>query len=45
MTIAPTIRTRIDATLADLESRENIRIRWAMESGGRARGFLSPDSD
>lgn len=45
MTIAPAIRARIDATLADLESRENIRILWAVESGSRAWGFPSPDSD
>lgn len=45
MNIAPAIRARIDATLADLESREDIRILWAVESGSRAWGFPSPDSD
>lgn len=45
MTIAPAIRARIDATLADLERREDIRILWAVESGSRAWGFPSPDSD
>ncbi|MCR6630697.1 MAG: nucleotidyltransferase domain-containing protein [Magnetospirillum sp.] len=45
MTITPAIRARIDATLADLESRENIHILWAVESGSRAWGFPSPDSD
>lgn len=45
MTIAPAIRARIDASLADLEQRENIRILWAVESGSRAWGFPSPDSD
>lgn len=45
MTIAPAIRARIDTTLVDLEIRENIRILWAVESGSRAWGFPSPDSD
>lgn len=45
MTIAPAVRARIDVTLADLESRKDIRILWAVESGSRAWGFPSPDSD
>lgn len=45
MTIASVIRTRIDATLAALEQREGMRILLAVESGSRAWGFPSPDSD
>lgn len=45
MTIAPAIRARIGATLAELERCENIRILFAVESGSRAWGFPSPDSD
>ncbi len=32
-------------TLADIEARENVRIIYAVESGSRAWGFASPDSD
>ena len=37
--------TRISAALASLEAQHNIRILYACESGSRAWGFPSPDSD
>lgn len=45
MSIDPAIRARIEATLAALERCEGIHILWAVESGSRAWGFPSPDSD
>jgi uncharacterized protein len=38
-------RARILNDLAHIESRENVRILFAIESGSRAWGFPSPDSD
>ncbi|MDR1849226.1 MAG: nucleotidyltransferase domain-containing protein [Zoogloeaceae bacterium] len=35
----------IQKHLAELEAKENIRILFAIESGSRAWGFASPDSD
>ncbi|MDP9903274.1 nucleotidyltransferase domain-containing protein [Arthrobacter bambusae] len=35
----------IDARLDDLERDQGVRIPWAIESGSRAWGFPSPDSD
>ena len=35
----------IKAKLTQIEERENIRIIYACESGSRAWGFASPDSD
>lgn len=35
----------IRAKLKEIEQRENVRILWAAESGSRAWGFASPDSD
>lgn len=35
----------IDARLDDVERDEHVRIVWAIESGSRAWGFPSPDSD
>ena len=32
-------------TLADIEAQQNVRIIFAVESGSRAWGFASPDSD
>ena len=39
------METLIQQTLTDLEAREGIRILLAVESGSRAWGFASPDSD
>ena len=36
---------RIQAALTDLEATRNIRVLYACESGSRAWGFPSPDSD
>jgi predicted nucleotidyltransferase len=36
---------KIDARLDDVERAENVRIGFAIESGSRAWGFPSPDSD
>ena len=35
----------IKEKLSQIEERENIRILYACESGSRAWGFASPDSD
>ncbi len=45
MTIAPAIRARIDGILRDIERTEDVRLLFAIESGSRAWGFPSPDSD
>jgi predicted nucleotidyltransferase len=37
--------TRITTALASLEATQNVRILYACESGSRAWGFPSPDSD
>lgn len=39
------MKTLIQKTLTELEAQENIRILYAAESGSRAWGFASPDSD
>ncbi|NML63918.1 nucleotidyltransferase domain-containing protein [Hymenobacter sp. RP-2-7] len=39
------MQTRISAALATLEAERGIRILYACESGSRAWGFPSPDSD
>ncbi len=41
----PPMTSRIAAALAALETRADIRILLAVESGSRAWGFASPDSD
>lgn len=41
----PEVVGAIDARLAELEDRFGVRILWAIESGSRAWGFPSPDSD
>jgi predicted nucleotidyltransferase len=43
--IAPAMRDAILAKLSALEAREGVRILFAVESGSRAWGFPSPDSD
>lgn len=35
----------IEQKLLDIEKKENVRILYAVESGSRAWGFASPDSD
>lgn len=39
------IRKEIEARLAQIEATEDVRLLWAVESGSRAWGFPSPDSD
>ncbi|MCB0331645.1 MAG: nucleotidyltransferase domain-containing protein [Bdellovibrionales bacterium] len=39
------MHARIETTLDDLIAQENIRVLFAIESGSRAWGFPSPDSD
>ncbi len=41
----PNDRERIVKALADIETRQGCRILFAVESGSRAWGFASPDSD
>lgn len=41
----PEIVTRIDRRLAGVADHESVTIPWAIESGSRAWGFPSPDSD
>ena len=41
----PTIVQAVDARLAAVEHDESVSILWAIESGSRAWGFPSPDSD
>lgn len=43
--VPPQMRRRIEAELAALEQAEDARILIAVESGSRAWGFPSPDSD
>ncbi|MFC3626557.1 nucleotidyltransferase domain-containing protein [Vogesella amnigena] len=40
-----TVRQRVDAELSALETRYRVRVLFACESGSRAWGFASPDSD
>ena len=39
------MRELIDLKLKEIEKRENIKILHCVESGSRAWGFPSPDSD
>tara|TARA_R110000824_G_scaffold84305_3_gene210345 strand:- start:1846 stop:2646 length:801 start_codon:yes stop_codon:yes gene_type:complete len=43
--IPTSVQTEIESRLAKIEMDENIRILMAVESGSRAWGFPSPDSD
>jgi hypothetical protein len=43
--ISRAIRQQIDARLTDIEAQEGVRLLLAVESGSRAWGFPSPDSD
>jgi uncharacterized protein len=43
--IAPNIRSDIESELAAIERDHDVRILFAVESGSRAWGFPSPDSD
>lgn len=44
-TLAPPVVAEIDARLADIQLQHRVTIPWAIESGSRAWGFPSPDSD
>jgi predicted nucleotidyltransferase len=41
----PSCVAEVDARLRGIESDQGVRIPWAIESGSRAWGFASPDSD
>jgi len=43
--IPPHIRDAIVAEIGAIEHEHNVRVLWAIESGSRAWGFPSPDSD
>jgi predicted nucleotidyltransferase len=43
--VAPEMRAAIVQRLADIEDRHGVRVLYAAESGSRAWGFPSPDSD
>ena len=43
--ISPPIRQEIETRLANLSAEEGVRLLLAIESGSRAWGFPSPDSD
>lgn len=43
--VSPEMRTRIEDELARIEAEEDAHVLWAIESGSRAWGFHSPDSD
>ncbi len=45
LAIAPEMRAEIENRLARLASEEGVRLLMAVESGSRAWGFPSPDSD
>lgn len=44
-TLSPEVVAEIDTRLADVERQHAVAIPWAIESGSRAWGFPSPDSD
>ena len=43
--IGPVVRKRIEEMLGEIERQHSVRILLAVESGSRAWGFPSPDSD
>lgn len=43
--IAPAVRSEIESRLAAVEAKEGVRLLLTVESGSRAWGFPSPDSD
>lgn len=43
--IADQVRGEVQAKLAEIEALHNVRVLFAVESGSRAWGFPSPDSD
>ena len=43
--VAPEMRAAITQRLTDVEARHGVRVLYAIESGSRAWGFPSPDSD
>jgi predicted nucleotidyltransferase len=45
MPIPPAVRRETDARLAGIEAEHDVRLLLAVESGSRAWGFPSPDSD
>jgi uncharacterized protein len=45
MGVAPNVRLRIDAHLSGVEETDHVRVLYAAESGSRAWGFPSADSD
>ena len=44
-TVSPQMRAQIGQTLVDIEEKHGVRVLFAIESGSRAWGFPSPDSD
>lgn len=44
-TICSSIQTVIEEKFKEIEYRENVKIIHCVESGSRAWGFASPDSD
>ena len=44
-TIAPEVRAEIETRLSAIEAADGVRVLLAIESGSRAWGFPSPDSD
>ena len=44
-TIDPRVRRKIAKSIVDLENAEKVRVLYACESGSRAWGFPSRDSD